>query len=183
MFPIDQFIPSRGGVIGRGGSTGFERHRTNEIVGPRVRLPLMDPCRVHGWGGGAEVESLSPSPPHSRPCPPPRMAIEASSMKSPPHCAHEQKGLLRSESCLSLQQHHDPSGLRSVVVITEANPQAAIKRGARGRRRQAHKRTCAMPRCCADEGAVTSALSPVFQSSTPAKRQPARRMAAPKSSC
>jgi hypothetical protein len=53
MFPIDLFIPSRGGVIGRGGSAGFERHRTNEIVGSRVRLPLMvlDPCQVHGVHG------------------------------------------------------------------------------------------------------------------------------------
>jgi hypothetical protein len=72
MFPMDLFIPSRGGVIGRGGSAGFERHRTNEIVGPRVRLPLMGdgPMAgpwvhgVHGWGGGAEAESSSPSPPH-----------------------------------------------------------------------------------------------------------------------
>lgn len=105
MFPVDLFIPSRGGAIGRGGSAGFERHRTNEIVGPWVRL---DPCQVHGGreGGpwGAEAES-SPSPPHSRPRSPPGMTTEASSMKGP-------RSPLRPtdrEVCKGRQQHDDPS--------------------------------------------------------------------------
>lgn len=103
MFPVDLFIPSRGGAIGRGGGAGFERHRTNEIVGPWVRLPLMGDGPMPGpWG--AEAES-SPSPPHSRPRPPPGMTTEASSMKGP-------RSPLRPtnrEVCKGRQQHDDPS--------------------------------------------------------------------------
>lgn len=132
-----------------------------------------------GWEGGpwgAEAES-SPSPPHSRPRPPPGMTTEASSMKPSLSTAPASK-----EVCKGRQQHEDPSersGLRSVVTKT--------KRGARRSSLvdDVDKRTSAHVRC--RDAVRTRGLSPllgllpVFNPCQEAAG--ARRMAAQRPSC
>lgn len=163
MFPVDLFIPSRGGVIGRGGSAGFERHRTNDIVGPWVRLPRMGDGPMPGpWGGeggpwGAEAES-SPSPPHSR-MSTPRMTTEASSMNGPPSPLRPtptNKDVCKSAKVVSNMT------IRAVLrsVVTKTDPQAATKRGARRSSLvdDVDKRTSAHVRC--RDAVRTRGLSP-----------------------
>lgn len=184
MFPVDLFIPSRGGVIGRGGSAGFERHRTNDIVGPWVRLPRMGDGPMPGpWGGeggpwGAEAES-SPSPPHSR-MSTPRMTTEASSMNGPPSPLRPtptNKDVCKSAKVVSNMT------IRAVLrsVVTKTDPQAATKRGARrswttSTNAQAHMYDAVM--LCGRGGCH---LLPVFNPCQEAAR--ARRMAAQRPGC
>lgn len=160
MFPVDLFIPSRGGVIGRGGSAGFERHRTNDIVGPWVRLPRMGDGPMPGpWGGpwGAEAES-SPSPPHSR-MSTPRMTTEASSMNGPPSPLRPTP--TNKEVCKSAKVVSNMT-IRAVLrsVVSKTDPQAATKRGARRSSLvdDVDKRTSAHVRC--RDAVRTRGLSP-----------------------